>query len=548
MARKNKDQIFVKVMQNGSEIANTEWPVKKPKTIELSSSGHGMLSLPLYPLAENIRILKVQKQKTILTLDQPWSGYLSSNGLEVWLKDHDRSEKQYEMQPGDYANLTLGDLRLMIKICKPVTALLPPLNPVYKGNLSQLMFHNKLESTALMSGLLLTVAWFGLFIGLIFFLSAPPPKSFEELEDTYTLPFIHEASLRTAPEALQANLDRKNLLGSVIRFYRNTSLLFMGWKRQDDFSLFPSSISMYQSLYQDHQEALDLQVQKQSKLNLFQKQSDENSVVNIPSVYGESFRQRLFRITHKIENLHEGFDLALDLRRKTSSQFKGIPDYRWGEYHVKDSSIVSMDKVKGMQGGEELAKISVFSQKTNEEVMYGSAKLIAEKAAQIQTYLKRRSEPGVQLSASNISEIVIPSGITFASFVHPDTLASNPDIRLESLEGMNINTQSQKLKEPVTGTVNPRLIERIVKKHRFQLNLCYELALRRNQNLRGKMHLNWKIDSRGQVYDISLQRTTLSDRQMINCIRRKLASWKFPRPGKGSVKINHSFEFEPQGG
>ena len=249
MAKKNRDLIYITILQNGMEIKEAQWPANKPKHIKLTSSSSGILSLPLYPLAEDIELLTVQKKGIFLHLENPWKGFFTSEGMEIYLNPHDRSEKNYQLFSSDYVNMTLGDLRVMIKIGPPVSLTEPPLDPRYKGNLAQILFHNKSEVSGILYGILSAVTVFLGALGALIMVSESGTRRFEDLEDAYTLPFIHADSLRTAPEALQKNLDRKNLIGSVVHYYRNVSTLFMGWGSGDNYALFPSSIELYGKIY-----------------------------------------------------------------------------------------------------------------------------------------------------------------------------------------------------------------------------------------------------------------------------------------------------------
>ena len=547
MARKNQDLIYIRVAQNGSEIARTEISRGKKRVVSLSP-GKGPLSLPLYPLAEEIKILDLGRKKALLVLEQPWTGYLTSKGREIWLTRQDRAKKTYELRSGDFANLTLNDLRLMIKVAPPVHPLPVPLDPAYKGTLRSLFIDNSAESKGLRYSFSMALALFSLLSLAVLAWNGTKPASLEGLKAGFILPFVHENSLKTAPEALQMSLDRGRFMESVIRFYRNLSLLFTGWEQKDNYGLFRSSVSMYKGLIKKQNISIEQAKNRQQKINTRQKNKTRNAIVYIPSVQGESFRQKLLRLTNKIDQLHTGYQASLDLRRKTSEAFRSIPDYNWTDYRQISPSGSEDDNKPSLQGADELSKINVFRRQTNEQSMYANARQVADQASRIQNYLGRRSEKGEPITDKTLKEIEIPSGVSFVSFTEPARLSSGKETLLKNLEGLRPEGKQKKLPEPLTSVLTPRLIEKIVKKHRFQLNLCYELALRRNQNLRGKMNFVWKINPRGKVYGISLERTTLQDRQMITCIRRKLASWKFPHPGQESVQINHSFDFEPQGG
>jgi hypothetical protein len=104
------------------------------------------------------------------------------------------------------------------------------------------------------------------------------------------------------------------------------------------------------------------------------------------------------------------------------------------------------------------------------------------------------------------------------------------------------------VREPLIGTLDPKKIQETVDKYRFELQLCYELALRRNQQLAGSMEWQWHLDSTGEIYDIELLQTTIQDQQMIQCVKQKIASWSWPKPQKGSIQVSFPFYFKPAKG
>ena len=59
------------------------------------------------------------------------------------------------------------------------------------------------------------------------------------------------------------------------------------------------------------------------------------------------------------------------------------------------------------------------------------------------------------------------------------------------------------------------------------------------------MAWQWVVNTMGQISDIELVQSDLADNKLARCIRKKLASWKFPRAERGSVKVMHKFKFRP---
>ena len=107
------------------------------------------------------------------------------------------------------------------------------------------------------------------------------------------------------------------------------------------------------------------------------------------------------------------------------------------------------------------------------------------------------------------------------------------------------STPIKKVVEPLIGNINEKKVLDTISSKKFDVQLCYESALRRNQSLQGAMSWEWIIDTRGKVSGIELVKTEISDSKMTRCIRKKLASWRFPKAQRGSVKVNHKFKFRP---
>ncbi|NRA44681.1 MAG: AgmX/PglI C-terminal domain-containing protein [Oligoflexales bacterium] len=548
MVNKSKYEVHICILQNGHPIAEATCPVQKSRTLKITSSPNGLLSIPYYPLLEDIQILQIKNRKVFLLLNQPWEGYLSSEGRTVHLKPQDRTERTFRLQEHDFANIVLTDLRLMIKIkgVKPPDTV--PLDPKYRAHLGSIMFDNSQEKKGMLIGIFSSILFFFALSLALFNLDTKRPQVFEELENLYTLPFINSQSFNTAPEALQTNLDRRDLISSVTNYYRNITKMIMGWPIDDPKVLFDSSINNYQGMYQAFDDQIQKSIENQLQVDSRTQEDRASQMIKIPSVLGESFQQKLLRTLTKVDTLHKGFNVSLELRKNTTASFKKDPDYDWGQY-LRTNDSLGLIKVESANELTELTKISVFNQKTNEEMMYFRSQVLGEKAGMRRKYLRLKSDRRTPLTSHQTPNIYIPQGVNFVSFVSPQSFNHNSDKIIKQIRGLDYKKQNRdKVKEPLIGRINTRHLEQAIKKNRFQLNLCYELALRRNQNLRGKMHWVWRIDSLGKVSDISLVKSTLRDRQMINCVRRKLASWSFPRPKRGSVKINHRFDFEPQGG
>jgi hypothetical protein len=178
--------------------------------------------------------------------------------------------------------------------------------------------------------------------------------------------------------------------------------------------------------------------------------------------------------------------------------------------------------------------------------MYLEAKDFATRARVLQ---KRQLPHDSTLTPLNAAPLGLPDGSKYASFLGDIDffLADEKLLQLQASE-WGAPRKPAKSKEALVGEIDPALIERYIKQNRYQLQLCYELALRRNEAASGTMEWRWRIDSRGVISDVALVASAIKDQSMIQCIQRKISAWSFPRPRRGSVEVSYPFEFSPSKG
>jgi len=109
--------------------------------------------------------------------------------------------------------------------------------------------------------------------------------------------------------------------------------------------------------------------------------------------------------------------------------------------------------------------------------------------------------------------------------------------------GEKDSAKPSRIIEPIAGIIDSKAVEKAISSGRFQLQLCFELSLRRNQTAKGSMEWQWKIDTQGKISSLSLLNSTMKDDELIRCVRQRIAGWKFPKARGGSVEIRYPFEF-----
>jgi len=101
-------------------------------------------------------------------------------------------------------------------------------------------------------------------------------------------------------------------------------------------------------------------------------------------------------------------------------------------------------------------------------------------------------------------------------------------------------------KAEVQGALDKDIIRRIVRAHINEVRYCYNQALARDPNAKGRVAVQFTIGGTGKVPSAVVQETTMKDAGVGNCIAQAVKRWQFPKPeGGGSVIVTYPFVLEP---
>ena len=101
-------------------------------------------------------------------------------------------------------------------------------------------------------------------------------------------------------------------------------------------------------------------------------------------------------------------------------------------------------------------------------------------------------------------------------------------------------------KATVKGALDKDIIRRIVRAHINEVRHCYNKGLAKDEELAGKVTIDFTIAATGKVSDAEVDTTTLSDEDVGKCIAKAVKRWKFPKPrGGGVVVVKYPFVLSP---
>jgi len=94
----------------------------------------------------------------------------------------------------------------------------------------------------------------------------------------------------------------------------------------------------------------------------------------------------------------------------------------------------------------------------------------------------------------------------------------------------------------VAGELDPRVIQRGVKRHMNAIQACYQSELDRAPSLEGDLTVRFEIAPDGRAHDASIARSTLDDATVEQCVTGLFDSMTFARP-TGPVTVTFPLRF-----
>jgi outer membrane biosynthesis protein TonB len=94
--------------------------------------------------------------------------------------------------------------------------------------------------------------------------------------------------------------------------------------------------------------------------------------------------------------------------------------------------------------------------------------------------------------------------------------------------------------------VDAQVLARTIRGHLAQVRACYERALRRRPDLRGKLLLRFTLTAAGTVSAVEIDEDSLHDGEVASCLRAAARGWRFP-PSPRTVDATFPFIFQSAG-
>ena len=89
----------------------------------------------------------------------------------------------------------------------------------------------------------------------------------------------------------------------------------------------------------------------------------------------------------------------------------------------------------------------------------------------------------------------------------------------------------------VQGEVNAKGVLETVKNHLADVRTCYRNSLLKDEDLKGRVVMQWTINESGDVVDASVKETEGDTGQVAECFKNEILKWKFDKPHDGKEAV-----------
>lgn len=541
--RQKSTKIFIKVLWGGADLGSV---TRKLDSVRSVTAGRGLfadITSSVWPLRDNVTILERERGQLYLNPDLPWDGVVH-NGKDLFVLDsRSRIRKPVEIRPNTSATLRLEDISIAIRCGQEHLPYKPRgiSTKQFKPSILGLIADTQAERWALVTAMISAGVIIGAVAAGLKTRDVWRPESVADLGDEVKIPFISPSHFETAPAVLQDHLDRFHYVKSVSSYYADLAKLMT---RPEDLSkdsgMFPESIRQYREQFKQQSDQVAQMTAAGARLSR-DIHTSGGKIMGIPTVIGESLDGSLQRILNKVTLMQDAASILAETRTKVGTQFKAEPSYDYGATQQAAAADNLSDFTKKLGEGFRNA-LPDEEQQAKEAKGFAVDASAAQLALFGKDYLKKSGHqccPPISGVKAGASPIDLENAESFAQ--SDEYLAS---LKASTWGAPQQDEKTRKIVEPLAGSIDPKSVEKAIASGRFQLQLCFELALRRNQAAKGNMEWKWQIDTRGKMSGLSLLSSTLKDEELIHCVKTRIAGWKFPKPKGGSVEIRYPFEFE----
>ena len=536
-------KLIVKILWAGSDLGQSVRRLDRVRSIRAGRGFMADIRSAVWPLLDDLILMEREQGRLYLNPDLPWDGVIANGGDVTTFDSSKRNKKTVEITRQTTASLRIDDLSIVIRVGtlfsseKDETKLAPQ----YRGSPLQFICDKPAEWASLAGASIAALILTSSFVIGLKNRDVSMDNTSAAIPAKMLIPFIAPHHFETAPSIIQDRLDRFNFVKSVTGYYREFADMLMNEPNSSEPSyLFSESRNAYERSFSAQKSSID-QLTEAQRVLISETHHRHGRSISLPVALGESAEGSLQRILDKAALVGTS---ALDVtktRHDVTEVFLKDPSYDHGASADEGVGKRAYDKKIQELGAGYRGSLP------EEDLQATEAHRYAVDATNAQLALFK--EGGLISGSIGCCKpiVAIKAGSSPVQW-QGSSLGDESDISLASLKastwGVPVDEpKKEHITEPMAGVVDQKAVERTIAGGKFQLQLCFEMALRRNQTAQGSMEWKWQLDTRGQISSLSLVKSSIRDDELTHCVRGKIAQWKFPKSRGGRVEIRYPFEF-----
>lgn len=548
--------VFCSVVKNGFTLLDEKKAVLNGMKLSVGSSFRDSFKIKFIK-QKNIVNFKIKDKKLVFEGN---SKKFESLGVSGWYLNESEEcllQEGSVVSENNFVNIKVKDIEIFLKLQNIDEKVIARSSLKEKENKkTKFHFYRQKEHIAFeykFLSLLICIAC----IGTVLFCM----KGYKRNTNLYNLDkeilyrIISPDSVYLMPELAQYNLDRKHLLVNTLNYYTAYAEVFLNidpsctknkkpsLKDKKDICssyVFSNTRQRYKKMYEDYYSKIE-----NIRLGFLNEKTKPQVKykIEIPVIIGQTVSEIASQAILKEWVMHKALSENLEKKRSFKKKSKTIFDsdymYSYEEYPTETQIPLSMKQSE--EASESLGKISPFGLLSGENRMYQEAGNLSSLVQNEQEkYLKSKLEP-----IGSIVKVELKKDFDFISYSNGVNFALSQGADLDAEYIKKLEQLSKKpvvTKVVVQGKLDSKIVDRVVREHSYEINFCYEKALRGKEDLEGQMVLSWLINERGRVESIRVEKTDINDKNLIGCIKEKIASWSYPYPQGGSVRVSYPFK------
>ncbi len=91
--------------------------------------------------------------------------------------------------------------------------------------------------------------------------------------------------------------------------------------------------------------------------------------------------------------------------------------------------------------------------------------------------------------------------------------------------------------------IDRKMVEFTIYNKKDEISYCYNEQIRKNNHISGHLTLQWLIDERGKMLNLSVMKSDFNSPSLFRCIENKMKTWSFPKSKNGASQVYYPFKF-----